>query len=281
MTIQTPEDFTDEIEAKIEEIRQKLEDGLNACADKLNSLAKWSWLGGIAGVGGIEWAIHKFNEEAPKVWDAWEENIGKLWDEIWDLLGRPLDLRDLAADYQAARAILTAESNAISDQTTVLGLKWEGDAFTAYSKVADNQAAAVAGVAEGLDRGAQAVTDAAQGIIDLWANQIGNVIDTGADIANAVAGLGDAANAVTFEAGPIVQYITALVTGAAKISLEFVHYLAGEGTQSVNTWNSLNAGIDGLPGTDKGDGSGPTPTWPHTNPGLADSVNDPGQWDRD
>lgn len=281
MAVETPEDFTDEIEQKIEGIRKKLEDGLQSCADKLNSLAKWSLLTGPLGAGGVQYAIHRFNEEAPKVWKAWDENIGKLWDEIGDLLGRPLDLRDLAADYQAARAILTAESNAISDQTVVLDLKWDGDAFDAYKQVADNQAKAVAGVAEGLDRGAQAVTDAAQGLIDLWANQIGNVIDTGADIANAVAGLGDAANALTFEAGPIVNYITALVTGAAKISLEFVHYLAGEGTQAVNTWNSLNAGIPGLPGVDQNTGDGPTPTWPHTNPGLSDTVNNPHEWIKD
>lgn len=270
-TVTTPEAFEDAVQDALDKIRDGIQKGLNHGADTLNGMKHWSWLGGLAGMGGIAWAIKNFNKGVQIIWSRFQEVCTEIWDIVWDILGRPLDLQALAGSYQAARSKLTEQSNSVEDGITALGLKWSGDAFTAYSQVARNQSKAMAGVATGLDRAATLVAEAAEKLLNLWTDTVSNIVDLEAGIISAVASACNAANVITFETGPILNLVAAIVTGIKNVVKTFVDYLSGQGTTTANNWNSLNAGIDGLPDL----------KWPVVNPALQKSYSTPGEWAKD
>lgn len=222
----------------------------------------------LPGGGTVDKAIDYWNDELlPSIESGMSEVQTKLSDAVNSLAGNPLELQGYAETFVDAKSSLYKQRSFGETAQGVSGA-WAGAAFDKYTVVASEQNDALLSLANALQEGGTATTDAAHKILELWRKLIYEFASFGTDVINILASATDASKILSFEVPVILEsiaYVWQKVVNIADLLLEFM--TAQATTDSLN-WRSLTTGADGLPGN----------IWPPISETASDSMNNPGNW---
>jgi len=222
----------------------------------------------LPGENEVEHAIDYWNDEIyPSIETGMDELNTRLWEAVNSLAGNPKELQTYAETFVAAKATLYQQRGYGETAQGVSGA-WSGPAFNKYSTVAGEQNDALLALANALQEGGQATSEAALKILELWRKLLYEFASFGTDIINLLASATDASKILSFEVPTILEgiaYVWQKVVNIADLLLEF---MTGQATVDSLNWLSLTTGADGLPGN----------IWPPISEAASDRMNDPRNW---
>lgn len=258
-------EFSQQVEDALGEIADALNDIIDKAERRIRSALDKGWLLGLAGMWAADELWDRFVDATYDLCGKWDEVAAQIRDAVAEVLGDPLAMAQLGSTYQTARAGVEEHRDALSNATATIGLSWSGDAFDAYSQIAAKQETALLAVATALDSASTEMANAAQALVQVWVDQVDNVVQTGLNLAQSASTLADAGNAVTFEIGPIVSLLVAAAEGVKNAIKIWVDYAVTMISTSAQ-WTSITNGIR---------------TWPVPTGTLDQVSRDPGQWAKD
>ncbi|MBM0126598.1 WXG100 family type VII secretion target [Pimelobacter simplex] len=246
-------DYTDDTELQLEDVKKKIEEGVDYIIDTWNDsiIAKgldsdWAWVISPGLKAGYEWAKGNLEDEIERLWGEFEKFCEDLWDEISDVTGEPWTLMSMNAAYIKAAGRIRDEKRVINDIGTRLALSWSGDAFTTYDALVKEQNNAIIAVDTGLKSAATACAEGARQIRSIWRRCIDALLDVVDAILDAIKDGTDAGQWVTFDAGPAIKVIGKCLTATIGLVNDLEAYFDENVTVKLSMWTTLNSGLDGL-----------------------------------
>jgi uncharacterized protein YukE len=262
-----PEVFLTQVNDELEKLSGAIGDFLEKMANFVNDhLTEAGVLGGAAAgsifgplgtiAGGIIGGLtgneleEKFEAACNEVREKWDDTVDDIRVAIGGMIGDPLQMSEISSDYRDAARTLGLHSNDLSSSASVLRGSWDGRAFFAFMEVNTQQTAAVTGLGKQLITAADLMDKCNERLVSQWLAQINNLAQATSQFISVAGDLGDIGNAPTFEAGPAVKLIGAVLSNASKILTDFGTYVAQLEIDSGGDFDGLDAsyGTNGLPG---------------------------------
>jgi len=223
----------------------------------------------LPGENEVEMAVKKWNEEmVPKVNELIGSIRSELGDALDELAGSPVDLKNYAEGFANAKTDLYKKASIAQDLTT-LGKSWSGDAFDAYSAVAEEQHEALAALARSLESGGLNCIAAANQILTLWKTLLREFASYNSDLLGLLASATNAANIISFEVPAIFETGAKIWENVWDLSDILMEFMINQATNDMFNWLTLSNGSDGLP----------LNSWPKITADSGGTMGDSGSWD--
>ena len=265
--------YSDDVEAKIQELHDKIEEGIQQVFDTFNDAIGskgWMWLVSPAVKIAFEMAKDRLEEEAQRLWDEFSDKVDEMWDKVEEMTGNPWNLMEMNQAYLDAASKIRDEKAVINDLTAEVGKHWSGVAYSAYSHAANRQLQAIAAVDKGLVSAATACAEGALQIRSIWRDMIDTILDTVNTILDAIKDGTDAGQWVTFDAGPAIKVVGKIAVMAVQLWNDLDRYFDTNTTVQLSMWRNLNGGLDGLDANND---------WPALGSRDAADMDGKGGWD--
>lgn len=264
-------DFQDEVQAMLETVRDKIQEGIDWVADQWDGSILDSWLKytSPAVYAAGKYALSKLEDAFDALWDAFEEAVPKVWEQVRTLFATPWGLMALSEAYSEAAGQLRDEEIAVDRLTRHLQKGWSGDAWTAYNGVATEQKKAILAVNTGLTAASTACAAGAKQIRETWSAVIDTILKLAGQVVSAIKDATDAGQWVTLDAGPAIKVIGMISIEILSLANKLAGFWADNQTVNLAVWTGLN---DGLVGLRSGN------TWPDIDSYDLDDVRDEGGW---
>lgn len=265
-------DFQDDVERMLEEIEAKIAEGIGWVADQWDGSILDSWLKytSPAVYAAGKYAVSRLEDAFDAIWDAFEEALPRVWEQVRRLFATPWGLMALSEAYSEAAGQLRDEEIAVDRLTRHVQKGWSGDAWTAYNGVAIEQKKAILAVNTGLTAAATACAAGAKQIKDTWVAAIETMLRLAGQVVSAIKDATDAGQWVTLDAGPAIKVIGMVAIEIAALATKLTSFWMDNNTVNLAVWTGLN---DGLVGLRSGN------TWPDIDSYDLDDVRDQGGWD--
>jgi hypothetical protein len=265
-------EYTDDVEAKLNDISAKIEEGVQGVIDAFNDTIgskDWMWLVSPAVKAAYEWARDNLEDEIQRLWDEFKQVCEDTWEQVDDLTGDPWQLMEMNAAYLSAASRIRDEKRVIDNLTSEVSRHWSGVAYDAYSHVATEQTNAINAVDQGLVKAATACAEGAQQIRSIWRDCIDAMLDVVNSIADAIKDGTDAGQWVTFDAGPAIKVVLKVAVKALALWNQLDRYFDENATVKLSMWRELNSGLDGLDANND---------WPSISSRDSGDIDDRGSW---
>lgn len=222
----------------------------------------------LPGANKAEEALDKWNNQiAPALRDGYSEIFDRVGELVGDLAGSPLDLQNYAETFSKAKRDLFAQRS-YEEAAAALAGTWSGDAFDAYTPVADKQNAALELLGNALDEGGQLTSAAARKILQVWADLIHQFASFYADIIAVLSGATSVENIISFEVPALLDAISKIAQRVADVVKILADFMLAQGTTDSLAWVSIAGESGGLAGNE----------WPPIPETSSDGINDPNAW---
>lgn len=253
MTYDHYSEFTDDVDLDLQDIFDKIEEGVKYVWEKWDDTiaakgldSNWGWISPGAKLA-YEHFKGKLEDEVKKLWDDFEKFCEDLWEKVEELAGDPFRLMEMNGDYLKAASRLRDEKTVIRDLTTEVSKHWSGDAYDSYVHVAkEEQLFAIQGVDAALVKAATACAEGAQQVRAIWRDLIDALLSAADTIFDGIKDGTDAGQWVTFDAGPAIKIIGKCLTEAIRLWNNLDRYFDTNATVKKSMWTDLNNGVDGL-----------------------------------
>lgn len=223
----------------------------------------------LPGENEVEMAVKKWNDEIlPKVNELIGSIRSELSDALDELAGSPRDLKDYAEGFSNAKTDLYKKASIAQDLAT-LGKSWSGDAFDAYSAVAEEQHQALSALAKSLESGGLNCIAAANQILTLWRTLLREFASYNSDLLELLASATNAANIISFEVPAIFETGAKIWENVWDLSDILVDFMINQATNDMFNWLTLSNGSDGLP----------LNSWPRITADSGGTMEDSGSWE--
>ncbi|MXG89498.1 hypothetical protein [Nocardioides flavescens] len=273
MTYDHYADFTPDVESRLNEFADKIEQGLSDVIRQWNDStagSPWLWLSpGLAAAA--QWALQKLEEACQAIWDEFEDFVDDVWEKVDDWTGDPWELMEMNAAYITAAGGIRDEKIVIDRILREVGKSWSGEAFTSFQGVAGEQKNSISGIDGGLTKAASACAEAANEIRSSWRDVIDALLQYAGSIIDAIKEGTNAGQWVSLEIGPAVKVIGDAVVRILDLWNTLDAYFDTNATVHTDMWRSLNSGLDGLDANN---------AWPALSSLDTGDMSDQGSWNR-
>lgn len=246
-------DFENDVESQIKATQKNINDGIDYVNQKWQESiiakgldSKWAWVVSPGLKAAYEWAKGNLEDDLKSLVDEFTKFSEDVWEKIKPLTGDPFALVEMSDNYINASKGIRDELITIQRITSRTREDWDGDAFTAYDTVKDEQVTAIGGVSDGLKSAGDACAAAAQQVRSIWRDCIDALLDIADAILDAIKDGTDAGEWVTFDAGPAIKVIGKCLTSIERFVNNLERYFDDNATVNHAMWLNLNGGLPGL-----------------------------------
>jgi uncharacterized protein YukE len=264
-------DWQDEVEDMLEQLEDKIQEGVDWVLDQWDGSILDSWLKytSPAVYAAGKYALDKLEEAIERIWDEFERILPEVWDQVRRLFATPWGLMDLNQRYSEAAGKLRDEELAVDRLTRHIQKGWSGDAWTAYHGVATEQKKAILAVNTGLTSAASACATGARQIWSTWQAVVDTILNIASKVVAAIKDGTDAGQWVTLDAGPAIKVIGDVAIEVLRLANKLLGFWADNTTVNLAVWTGLNDGLVGLGGAN---------AWPDIDSYDRDDLRDKGGW---
>ncbi|WP_134738335.1 hypothetical protein [Nocardioides sp. 503] len=265
------QDYNDDVDTKIQELSDKIEEGVQKVIDTFNDTigsSNWAWISPGLKIA-YNMAKDKIEEEIEHLWNEFTKFCEDMWAKVEEMTGNPFHLMDMNASYLKAAGRIRDEKMVVDSLLAEVTKTWSGDAFISYRDAATRQKNAINAVDTGLVSAATACAEGAKELREVWRIMVDVLLDVVNAILDAIKDGTDAGQWVTFDAGPAIKVIGKIVTAALDLWNRLDAYFDSNVTVKLSMWRNLNEGLDGLNANND---------WPVLSSRYTDEMNDKGKW---
>lgn len=244
------DEFWDMIKSAMNEFQNNMNSAINEVQrqfnERVNAIPAWEW--GLKPwlVVTVNRGVDALQDKANELWDSFEENAPKIWEQVNAVQGDPVTLTLLSNTYlNATRVLSDIGESYLPDAIGRVQDAWsEGEGPAAFGRQAPKQSAAALGASAGLMQASTACGEASGTIVSSWLDIHSALLSYARSIIDAIKDGTDVGQIITLDVGPALKVVLDAVASVVELANTLIRYVADDATAGATKWKSLESGSE-------------------------------------